>query len=396
MKKHKVILKKKVEPAEQHKAVEPVKSVDSKKRFFGLFKKKNSNTVPVKSHDEIHTSTNIKKKKVRLKTYERKVRLKTAIERASLNVDVKKLNKTFFYAAVIINLLVSLYLIYYFSVTYGISWSTIIISMILLWVGVFVLLIVALNFVFYSFVDLQIFKRKMDMEEVLPDFLQLTASNINAGMPIDRALWFAVRPRFGVLAKEIETVAKETIGGADLKFALDKFASKYDSPILKRSVSMLNEGMDAGGEIGELLNRIVRDIEEQRSMLKEMSANLTTYVIFIGFATIVAAPFLYALSGVLIQVVQTIGSSLSDATTGAASAVIPISFGGASIAQTDFKIFAFASLSSTSFFSAMMIGAIKKGDPKQGLKYVPIFIFVSVALYFIAQFLVGGLVNVFF
>ena len=42
---------------------------------------------------------------------------------------------------------------------------------------------------------------------VLADFLGLTSSNISAGMPIDRALWFAVRPKFGILAREIEEVA---------------------------------------------------------------------------------------------------------------------------------------------------------------------------------------------
>src|SRR3989338_1174040 len=100
-------------------------------------------------------------------------------------------------------------------------------------------------------------------------------------MTIDRALWYAVRPRFGVLAKEI-------MGGADLKESLEKFALRYDSTLLKRVVSMINEGIEAGGEIGELLNRIALDIQQQKSMLKEMSANVTTYVIFISFATVVA------------------------------------------------------------------------------------------------------------
>ena len=69
-------------------------------------------------------------------------------------------------------------------------------------------------------------------------------------MTIDKALWYAVRPKFGVLANEIETVAKETMKGEDLKIALQKFADKYDSILLKRSISLLSEGIDAGGEIG--------------------------------------------------------------------------------------------------------------------------------------------------
>ena len=268
--------------------------------------------------------------------------------------------------------------------------------MIVLWVFIFILLIFAMWIMFYIAVDLKIFKRKVDIEDVLPDFLQLTASNINAGMTIDKALWFAVRPRFGVLAKEIEMIAKETISGVDLKTALDRFAARYDSNILKRSISMLNEGVEAGGEIGDLLNRIASNIQEQKAMLKEMSANVTTYVIFITFATVVAAPFLFALSGVLIEVVQNLGSALGGTTNAAATAGIPLTFSGTGVTPSDFKVFAIVSLTITSLFSAMMISTIKKGNIKSGVKYIPIFILTSLTLYIVAQGIAGKLLGAFF
>ena len=280
--------------------------------------------------------------------------------------------------------------------TYGISWGAIFASMVVLWVFVFLFLIFAMWIMFYLAVDLKIFKRKVDIEEVLPDFLQLTASNINAGMTIDKALWYAVRPRFGVLAKEIEVVAKETMGGVDLKMALERFASRYDSLVLKRAISMINEGVEAGGQIGDLLNRVASNIQEQRSLMKEMSANVTTYVIFITFATVVAAPLLFALSGVLIEVVQNLGSALGGSSNVAASVGIALSFSGNGVNQTDFRIFATASLIMTSLFSAMMISTIKKGNVKSGIKYIPIFIAISLTLYFISQKIAGKLLGLFF
>lgn len=334
--------------------------------------------------------------KKKINAQERRQRIKDYIERAGLDIEPKKLSKVFFDIAVLINLAISAYLIYYFSVTYGITWGTVVASMIALWALVFVLLVFALWMIFYLAVDLKIFKRKVDIEEVLPDFLQLTASNINAGMTIDKALWFAVRPRFGVLAKEIETVAKETISGVDLNAALGRFAARYDSVILKRSVSMLNEGIAAGGEIGDLLNRIAINIQEQKSMLKEMSANVTTYVIFITFSTLAAAPFLFAMSGILIQVVQNISSSLGSTSNVVAGAGIPLTFSGVGITQTDFRIFSIVSLVITSMFSAMMISTIKKGNIKSGAKYIPIFIATSLTIYFIVGKLAGSLLGTFF
>lgn len=337
-----------------------------------------------------------KSQQKKLMAQDRKRRLREHLERAGVEINIRKLSKTFFNIAVLINLAISAYLIYYFSANYGITWSTVAASMIVLWVFVFIILIFALWVMFYLAVDLKIFKRKVDIEEVLPDFLQLTASNINAGMTIDRALWFAVRPRFGVLAKEIEEVAKETMSGVDLKTALEKFASRYDSVLLKRSISMLNEGVDAGGQIGDLLNRIGTNIQEQKAMMKEMSANVTTYVIFITFASIAAAPALFALSGVLIEVVQNLGASLGSAGNISAQVGISISFSGTGVTQGDFRIFAVVSLIMTSLFSAMMISTIKKGNIKSGIKYIPIFMAVSLTLYFIAHGLASKLLSLFF
>ena len=360
-----------------------------------IFKKKSGMPQPEK-RIEFFKRQFKKAQQKKINAQERKQRLKEYIEKSGFEINLQKLYKTFFNIAIATNLIISAFLIYYFSVTYGITWTTVVASLIVLWVFIFVLLIIALWLIFYLAVDLKIFKRKGDIEEVLPDFLQLTASNINAGMTIDKALWFAVRPRFGVLAKEIETIAKETMSGADLQAALEKFASRYDSVLLKRAVSMINEGVQAGGKIGDLLNRIALDIQEQKSMLKEMSANVTTYVIFITFATVAAAPFLFALSGILIEVVGNLGSAFGGTTNAAAAAGIPLSFSGTGVTQTDFRIFAAVSLTLTSLFSAMMNSTIKKGNIKSGVKYIPIFIAISLSLYFVAQSIGGRLLGLFF
>ena len=288
----------------------------------------------------------------------------------------------------------SAFLVYHFSVTWGITWSTILLSIVTLWILVFIVLLFILWGLFYVVIDLKILKRKINIEDVLPDYLQLTASNIKAGMTIDRALWYAVRPRFGVLAKEIETVAKETMRGQDLKTALQKFADKYDSIMLKRSISLLIEGLEAGGEIGDLLNKIAINIQENMIMKKEMVANVTTYVIFISFATIAAAPVLFALSGVLIKVITSLGSTLGTTST-ASSTGLAISFSGTGIKYSDFRIFAIVSLIITSFFSAVIIATIKKGNAKVGFKYIPIFIFITITLFFIMDKILGKVVGVF-
>ena len=124
-----------------------------------------------------------------------------------------------------------------------------------------------------------------------------------------------------------------------------------------------------------------------------MVADVTTYVIFISFATVVAAPVLFALSGVLIQVISGLGESLGGVTS-SASAGFALSFSGSGIKFTDFRIFAIVSLIITSFFSSVIIATIQKGSAKLGFKYIPIFIVITISLFLIADKILGKIVTV--
>jgi flagellar protein FlaJ len=247
---------------------------------------------------------------------------------------------------------------------------------------------------FYLALDIAIFKRRQKLEEVLPDFLQLTSSNIRAGMTIDQALWFAIRPRFGVLANEIEEVAKRTFAGEPLDMALQHFVRKFDSKILERSINLLIEGLRAGGEIGALLTKISSNIQETNIMKKEMAANVTTYVIFISFATVLAAPFLFGMAYQLIIVIQEVFSRVNIA-PGAVSG-FPVTISEGVISPGDFMTFAIVSLLITSLFSSMIISTIKKGNVKGGIKYVPIFMVSALTLFLLVVKMFSFFVEGFF
>lgn len=222
---------------------------------------------------------------------------------------------------------------------------------------------------------------------MLADFLQLTSSNISAGMPIDKALWFAVRPKFGVLAKEIEEVAKATLTGEDLSKALKNFTEKYDSVILSRSINLLLEGMQGGGEIAELLNKIALNIQQVRIMKKQMAADVLTYVIFITFASVVIAPFLFALSTQLLDIVIDIMGTVGSG--GALSAFASSFSGETTIDPSDFRYFVLMMLVISSTISAMIIGIIQKGSAREGVKKIPYFVGVSLGLFYLGKWILG-------
>ncbi|MBN2052757.1 type II secretion system F family protein [Candidatus Woesearchaeota archaeon] len=336
-----------------------------------------------------------KKKKFSIRGFVKVISLQNYLEKAGLeNTDAKQAAKKIFMIDIVLCLILTA-LVIILNIYSHKGLANLFIFLIGFWLTAF-FLILALIWVGYLFyLDMKIFRRTRAVEEVFPDFLQLASSNISAGMPIDRALWYAVRPGFGVLAKEIETVAKNTMAGEDLGVALTNFADKYESKTIKRSISLLLEGMAAGGEMADLLNKISLDIEETKILKKEMAANVTTYVIFIIFATIIAAPVLFALATQLLVIIQGITSKLGTTST-VSSSMFAFSFSGNSIKLSDFRLFSYLMLIISSLSSAAIVSVIKKGRVKEGISSIPSYIVVSVILYTIASILIKGMFSGFF
>ncbi|GIU69866.1 MAG: hypothetical protein KatS3mg002_1102 [Candidatus Woesearchaeota archaeon] len=322
-----------------------------------------------------------KKKKVSIKE---KSYLKKVLSQAGYEIDAELFKKRIFRYNILIVLLFSIFLIIYGLVN-GLM-DKVIFPILLSWIIFYPLLLLISWGLIFLFLDYKKYVRKKELEEVWPEYLQLVVSNINAGMLIDVALWSAVKPKYNVLAKEIEQVAKQTLTGKELSEALTEFAEKYDSVMVQRTISLLIEGMESGGKIATLLNKISLDIQDTKIMRKEMSASVTTYAIFISFATVVAAPFLFALSTQLLLIIQTIIGKVSQSSTTTSL----ISLSADAVKLSDFKIFAYTMLAITSFMSACLVGSIRRGSIKDGLKFIPLFVIGTILIYYVSSIILAS------
>jgi len=310
------------------------------------------------------------------------------------DATARDINKKILTFVTTINIILSV-IILGFVLMNGKSLDVLVVFLILIWSLLFVAMYLLTALVVFLYLDIKMYQHVKEIEESLPDFLQLASANISAGMTVDRALWYAVRSKFGILAVEMENVAKATIVGEDLEKALVKLGQKYDSRMLKETMNLIVEGIESGGEMANLLNKLSSNIKETQLMRKEISASVTTYAIFIGVATVLAAPILFALSTQLLLIIQKIFGSIHIEQSAGVSGLFSFNFSGESISITDFKRFAILVLVISSFFSASIISVIRKGSVKDGLKTIPIFIVVSILLYLGAsmafEYLLGGL-----
>ena len=237
-----------------------------------------------------------------------------------------------------------------------------------------------LGLFFVVVVDFQITKRKQKIESLFPDFLHSVASNIRAGMPTDRAIWQAVTPQFGVLGKEIEIVAKRNMTGVELGEALIDFSKRYESKLLRRSISLINEGINAGSKLEDLLKTLAINLEDLQLRRREMAANLTSYIFFISFAVMIAAPLMFGFAVQFLNIIRSIGESVStDATSGTALA---INFSANAVAQSDFITFCVLSLLVSSVMASIIVSQIQTGKIINALPRIPVFFIVTLLLFF--------------
>jgi len=253
------------------------------------------------------------------------------------------------------------------------------------WVVIQIVLLFLMIMYMYFSLNITIYNRTKEIELILPEYLQVVSSNLKGGLSFEKSLWAAIKPEFGVIAKEITMIYKKVMTGNDLTDALEEFTEKYDSPVLKRSFDLIVGEVESGGQIAKIVDKVIENIRKTKILKEEMSASTLTYMIFIAAIVIVVAPGLFALSYHLLKVMIGFSTQLS----GLSSTSMPVNFSASSINPNDFKIFSTVALLIISLFSALIISLIEKGDIKGGVKYIPAFMLSSVIFYNIFLFVLG-------
>ncbi|MBL7160268.1 MAG: type II secretion system F family protein [Candidatus Aenigmarchaeota archaeon] len=249
---------------------------------------------------------------------------------------------------------------------------------------VFVLVFAGIFSLLHGLVFLAIERRAHFAESILPDALQLMAANSRAGHIPSRALMLSARKEFGPLSDAIKKAGKEMITGKSLEESFMIIPRYIRSNILKRSMQLIISGTRSGGQFAELLEQNAEDIRRKQGITKEVRANVTMYVIFIGFAGCVGAPVLYALSTFLTVTISKLGSAATF-TEEASSQVSFLQFSGIAVSPEFLFFFSLAAVLITTFFGGIIIGSIASGSEKAGAKYVPIFMIVGLLVFFAAQ-----------
>lgn len=228
-------------------------------------------------------------------------------------------------------------------------------------------------------------ERARKVEEMLPEALHMTASNIKAGMVPIVALRMAARPELGPLKEEIEWVTAKSMGSGSLVDALAKISTRIRSRTLERSMALFASALKSGGSISVLLESMAEEIRGGLEMQERLVAGTRTYVLFILFTVIIAMPALLAVSLQFVDIVNRMELTNASLAQGL----------GLTVAQPmNYNILftlSLLTLAVTSIFASALIGVVHRGSKLAGYTYLPITLLGSLIFFFMMRSYVLGI-----
>lgn len=256
---------------------------------------------------------------------------------------------------------------------------------------IFLAIFIVAQVAFYMLIVFRADKKAKFVETILPDCLQLTASNLRAGFTTERAFLLSARPEFGSFSDELTLLGKKIASGKTIESAMLDITQRIKSEKFSKTVLLIIDGIKSGGELASLLSQTAQNLRNEEIVEAKIRASVFMYFIFIFTAICFAAPILFGLSSYLVEII-TKQLALMEMPAGIAT---PIVISKPTITPEFVIYFILAILTVVCLFGSFALGSINKGEAKTGLKYFPILLGCSLGLFFLVRVIMKGVFSFF-
>lgn len=141
-----------------------------------------------------------------------------------------------------------------------------------LWYIIAVLGVAAAAYLPYAVLDRAAEKRKREVQRALPDFLDMVATTVQAGLSLNAAMAYAVDSATGTLATEMREALTEIRMGRSRQEALQATADRLNQIEFTTMVSAILQCERLGSNIGAVLTELADDTRSHRILLAEEQA----------------------------------------------------------------------------------------------------------------------------
>jgi flagellar protein FlaJ len=229
----------------------------------------------------------------------------------------------------------------------------------------------------YGIYEFQRLRRVRKIDDRFPDFIRDLAEARRAGMTFTKAIMYSAKGDYGVLTQEIQKIARQISWGSSVENALKAFATRVNTKLIRRTISLIIEASRSGGNVADVLDAATKDARELKLLESERRAGMMSYVAVIYVGMGVFLLIIIVLCKSLLPSMITEGSSGMSTAMGKPSDM--------SLLDVT-NLFYYAALVQTGGMG-VIAGVFEEGEIVAGVKHMFIMILVS---WMIFKFLVTG------
>jgi len=202
-------------------------------------------------------------------------------------------------------------------------------------------------------------KRQKEIEIQFLEFIRNLTESVKSGISIPRSIIHVSKKDFTVLNPFIQKLSNQIESGITTRRALQIFAADTGNLVIKRSVSIIVEAEQSGGDISDILTAVVDSVINVKKIKEERKSSAYSqivqgYIVFYIFIAIMLTMQLW-LFPKLVGLSSTLQGGLSGNVLGGAAGSFNLD-----------NVF-FSMIMIQGFFAGIMIGKFSEGTIKRGL-----------------------------
>lgn len=191
----------------------------------------------------------------------------------------------------------------------------------------------------------------------IPFLVKEISEGGKSGLTLERSIDVASARRYGPLTRELRTIVAQMSWGISLEKALESFAERVETLLVRRTVNLLIETSRAGGDVQEILESIYEHVNNLAILDKERRSRLRPYVSISYIAFII-----FIIVGILLF--KTFFMQLNEAWKGLARGFVVKSIDLPAITTVFYHMSMIQA-----FFGGIVAGKTSEGLVRAGLKH---------------------------
>ena len=222
-------------------------------------------------------------------------------------------------------------------------------------------------------------RRVRKIDDRFPDFVRDLAESRRAGMTFTKAIMYSSKGNYGLLTPEIQKISRQISWGSSVDSALNAFAKRVNTKLIRRTISLIIEASRSGGNVADVLDAASKDAREIKLIESERRASMMSYVavIYVGMGVFLLI--------ILVLCTSFLPSMISEEVISSGGGEVGL--GGGGITRSAVAAVFFTACMVQGAGMGLVTGVFEEGNMISGVKHSFIMILINWVVF---KFLIGG------